>query len=384
MPWKEATIMAQREDMVTRYQQGESVTQLARAYGVSRTTVYKWLRRAQAVTEEGQAALRVAITDQSRRPQSSPRRTPEPIRTQVLELAARHPTWGGRKLHHALRAQGLDAVPAPSTITPLLRQAGRLRDVAPTPATWTRFEAAAPNDLWQLDFKGWHRLREGTITPLTVLDDHSRFLLAIEGFGNEQTFAQVQPVLIRCFRTYGLPWAILCDNGPPWGISGPHAVTRFDVWCMQLDIRPIHGRPLHPQTQGKLERLHRTLKADVFGTTYPDLETAQRACEAFRSSYNHDRPHEALAHQTPASRYTGSARAFPDQIAPPVYAPESAVRTVSADGTIGYAGTVVRVGAAFAGQHVGITPTAVDGIVRIQYYSYPVKEVDHRVVTPSR
>lgn len=189
-------------------------------------------------------------------------------------------------------------------------------------------------------------------------------------------------MLTACFQRYGLPWAILCDNGPPWGTSEHPTPTRFAVWCMQLDIRPVHGRPHHPQTQGKLERLHRTLKADVFaGIPYPDLATAQAACDAFRRTYNHDRPHAALAQRPPASRYVGSERPFPPRLATPEYAPDTQVRTVAQQGTIGSEGYTVRVGEAFAGQCVGITPTAGDGVIRIQYFRFPVREIDLRTLT---
>lgn len=377
MPWKERSVMSEREELLARYQQGEPVARLARDYRVARKTVDKWIGRAATGAPD-------ALVDQSRRPHSSPRRTPDAMRELVLNLAKAHPTWGGRKLHHALRQQGHDRVPAPSTITTFLRQDGRLQDEPPEPAAWTRFEAAAPNDLWQLDFKGWHALREGTITPLTLLDDHSRYLLEVRGL-QHLTLLDVKPVLTSCFQRYGVPWALLCDNGPPWGTSERPAITRFDVWCMQLDIRPVHGRPLHPQTQGKLERLHRTLKADVFaGRPDADLATAQAACDTFRTTYNHDRPHEALAHRPPASRYVGSTRPFPDRLTEPEYAPDTQRRTVAAQGTIGYQGYTLRVGHAFAGHHVGVTPTAEDGVVRIQFSRFPVREVDLRLLTKER
>lgn len=377
MPWKERSVMSEREDMLARHRNGEPVARLARDYGVSRKTVQKWVGRAATGDPE-------ALVDRSRRPQHSPRRTPDAMRERVLEVADAHPTWGGRKLHHALSNQGHAAVPAPSTITRILRQDGRLQDVPPEPAAWTRFEAAAPNDLWQLDFKGWHTLRDGTITPLTLLDDHSRYLLELRGL-QLLTLADVKPVIAGCFQRYGLPWAILCDNGPPWGTSERSAITRFDVWCMQLDIRPIHSRPYHPQTQGKLERLHRTLKADVFaGMPYADLAIAQTACDAFRTTYNHDRPHEALDHHPPATRYVGSTRPFPERLPDPEYAPDTARRTVARQGTIGYQGYTVNVGHAFAGHGVGITPTTVDGVVRIQFSRFPIREVDLRTLTNAR
>ncbi|MGI8403454.1 MAG: helix-turn-helix domain-containing protein [Thermomicrobiales bacterium] len=328
MPGKERSVLSEREEMVARYRNGAPVARLARDDAVSRKTIRKWIGRATSGADD-------ALGDRSRRPHAFPRRTPEPVRLQVLELAQAHPTWGGRKLHHALRNQGQEAVPAPSTISKLLRQDGRLRDTPTAPTAWTRFAAAAPNDLWQLDFKGGHALRQGNITPLTLLDDHRRYLLEVQGL-QALTLLALQPILPGCFQRYGLPWAILCDNGPPWGTSERPAPTRFAVWCMQLDIWPVHGRPHHPQPQGKLERLHRTLKADGFaGIPSLDLATAQVACDAFRRVSNHDRPHEALGHQPPASRDVGSERTFPTRLAKPEYAPDTACRTVARQGTIG-------------------------------------------------
>jgi transposase InsO family protein len=376
--------MSERLDLIARYQQGESISSLARAFGLSRTTVYQWVRRVKAAGAVSPTERTAALTDRSRRPHTSPGRTPEAVRTQVLDLAAAQPTWGARKLHHALLARGVTPVPAPSTIAKLLAQAGRGAGAPPGPTPYQRFEAADSNALWQLDFKGWGRLQRGAILPWTLLDDHSRYLLACHGLAGSQpcAFAVFQPLLIAQFRRYGLPWAILCDNGPPWGTSEPDALTRFDVWCLQLGIRPIHGRPLHPQTQGKLERLHRTLQADVFaGGAYPDLATAQRACDRFRHVYNHERPHEALAYQVPATRYHGSDRAYPETLPEPVYGDDAAVRTVAAQGTIHYAGHVLRIGGAFAGHQVGVMPTAVDGIVQVQFFRYPVRTIDYPVRT---
>lgn len=381
MPWKECSVMSERMDLHARYQAGETVSSLARAFGISRTTVYHWVRRAEAVDPRDPAALRAALIDRSRRPHVSPHQTPTAVAQQVLALATAQPTWGARKLHHALSAQGLAAVPAPSTIAALLVRAGRRHDAPPGPAPYQRFEADAPNALWQMDFKGWLRLQHGTILPWTLLDDHSRYLLACQGLAGTQPcdFPTFQPLVIAQFRRYGLPWAILCDNGPPWGTSEPDALTRFDVWCLQLGIRPIHGRPLHPQTQGKLERLHRTLQADVFaGVAYPDLARAQRACDRFQTSYNHDRPHEALAYAVPASRYRGSDRTYPETLPEPVYDEGTAVRTVAAQGTIHYAGAVRRIGQALAGHRVGVRPTAVDGIVEVVFFRYRVRTIDLR------
>lgn len=373
MPWKVSTAMSSRAELVARYHQGASMTTLARAYGISRKTGYKWVQR--AADPDGCA-------DRSRRPRSSPRRTTDALEAHVLAVRAEFPAWGGRKIHHYLRAQGVAAPPAPSTITAILDRHGLLTPSS-APRHWTRFEAEAPNDLWQLDFKGWHALREGRVYPLTLLDDHSRFLLSVTCLEGE-THAPVRAALTGIFRRYGLPWAVLCDNGSPWGSSQAAALTRLGAWFIALDIRLVHGRPYHPQTQGKLERLHRTLKADVFANqTYRDLGEAQDACDRFRTRYNLFRPHEALAYATPVQRYRQSPRAFPDRIPDPEYADDVTVRRVSNRGTVQIHGRKVAVGEGLAGQLVGLRPTCQDGVLEVLYYTQVMRTVSLHTPDPS-
>lgn len=378
MPWKDVTTVSQRYELVRLYlDEAASMTTLCERFGVARKTAYKWVARYQ---EGGQDALH----DQSRRPVTSPHLTPPDQVAQVLALAEAQPTWGGKKLHVALRDDGMDPVPAPSTITKILRRAGRLRDAPVEPRRYIRFERDAPNELWQLDFKGWHRMRSGKVHPLSILDDHSRYLLVLHAT-EDQERAAIQPVLTACFRHYGLPWEILADNGPPWGTSERHARTGLDIWLMQLGITPIHGRPLHPQTQGKVERFHKTLKADVFaGRTFADLVEAQAAFDTFRQVYNHRRPHESVVdNRPPGTVYTLSPRPFPETIAAPEYADDAQVRKVARQGTISYQHRRIRIGRGFAGMPVGVYPTDVDGVVRIQFYATTLKEVDLNSIDPA-
>lgn len=372
MPWKACTTMSERSELVRRHlDAGEPVAVLARAYGVSRKTAHKWIARARAGEE---------LAEHSRRPHHAPRQTARALEAAVLAEKMTHPSWGGRKLHHRLRQRGLQPVPAPSTIEKILRRHGwepGVRAARPP----IRFEAAAPHELWQLDFKGWHPLRTGRVHPLTVLDDHSRFLVDVRCLGS-QTLATVQPVLTTLFERYGLPWAILCDHGPPWGTSRALGLTRFEVWLIQLDIAVLHGRPYHPQTQGKLERLHRTLKAEVFANrTYPDLATAQHACDHFRTEYNELRPHEALAYAVPVSRFRQSPRAFPAHLPAPVYPDDAEVRRVSDRGTIRYQGRVILISEGLVGQQVGVVATAQDGVIRILFHTHTVRQFDLREPT---
>ena len=374
MPWKDLTTVSQRFELVRLYLEGQtSMTALCARFGVSRKTGHKWV----AAYRAGGAAV---LADRSRRPHTSPQQTAPQVEAAVLALAEQHPSWGGKKLHHRLATLGLPDVPAPSTITKILRRAGRLRTVPPQPRAFVRFERAAPNELWQMDFKGWQPLQAvGRVHPLTVLDDHSRYLVGLTALA-DQEHTSVQAALTACFRRYGLPWAILADNGPPWGTAEPGAPTRLDVWLLCLGITPLHGRPYHPQTQGKVERFHRTLATDLLaGRTFRDLPTAQAAFDTFRDLYNHERPHEAVRDQRPPGTvYTLSPRPFPDAIPEPEYDAAAAVRVVSKGGTIQYTGRRLRVGKGLAGMRVGIAPTAIDGIVRVQFYATTLQEVDLR------
>lgn len=192
-------------------------------------------------------------------------------------------------------AQGYQDVPAASTITDILRRHGRLsEDEASKHKAWTRFEHEAPNQLWQMDFKGHFPMGQGRCHPLTVLDDHSRFSLGLIACSNERT-ETVQRGLTSLFRRYGLPDRILADNGSPWGSNGEHRYTQLNVWLLRLGIITSHGRSYHPQTQGKEERFHRTLKAELLRwEDFRNLTHCQRLFDAWRNKYNMERPHEAL------------------------------------------------------------------------------------------
>jgi transposase InsO family protein len=347
-----------------------NVAELCRRYEISRTTGYKWLARFAA---QGAAGL----VDQCRRPGSSPGRTTPAVETAVLALREEHPTWGGRKLARRLADLGEPAAPAPSTITAILHRHGL---IAPEPSQahqpLTRFEAAAPNDLWQLDFTGHFALDRGRCHPLPVLDDHSRFLLGLAACADERG-ATVQAHLTALFRRYGLPRRILCDNGGPWGTTqSAHRLTLLAVWMLRLGIAVIHGRPRHPQTQGKLERFNRTLHADVIaGRAYADLAAAQAAFDRWRPRYNETRPHEALGLATPLSRYAPSPRAFPEPLPELVHAPDDHLRRVDAAGQISWQGRRWAISDALAGQLVGLRPTLIDGVVEVRYGPHLLRQL---------
>ena len=349
---------------------GANVSELCRRFGISRKTGNKWLRR----FREGGAQ---ALADRSRKPKRSPRRTKEETERQVLELRDAHPVWGGRKLKARLKAKGLLEVPSASTITTILRRHDRLSPEQSAKHTaFQRFERDLPNELWQMDFKGHFDTASGRCNPLTILDDHSRYALCLEACANQQA-TTVQEALVRIFERYGLPDRILCDNGAPWGDDAQTPHTRLTVWLIRLGVKVVHGRPYHPQTQGKEERFHRTLKAEVLAyEQFKDLTHCQLRFDRWRNIYNHERPHEALGDKTPAERYRMSKRPFPGVLLPVEYGPDDHVRKVQVDGRISFQNRVLRVGRAFAGQAVALRPTRQDGEFEVYFCHQKVAHLD--------
>lgn len=366
MPWQEQTVMSLRIEFVSLVSQGGiSFSEACRRFGVSRPTGYRWWSRYQA---EGKAGL----ANQSSRPHHSPGQTTTAMEQAVITLRDEHPTWGGRKIRAVLGRQGLTGVPSASTITAILRRHDRLgQDSVHARGPWQRFVYAAPNDLWQLDFKGHFPLATGRCHPLTVLDDCSRYVLGLFACANEQDLT-VQAHLTSLFRRYGLPWRMLADNGSPWGSTMPNQpLTRLSVWLLRLGIEVRHGRFYHPQTQGKVERVHRTIKADLLQhQRYPSLDAAQSAFTDWRQTYNQLRPHDALDLDVPASHYQSSVRSFPDPLPAVDYGEGELVRTVRTHGEISYRGQRYLISLALRGQPIALRPTLVDGVFDIHFAQY--------------
>jgi len=257
MPWS-GTVEEQRRRFIEEFTApGANRSEVCARWDLSRQAGYELLKRYRA---SGAAAFR----DASRRPVHSPSKTPAELEAQVLAVREEEPGWGGRKIRRRLQNLGVLDVPAASTITAILQRNGRIDPAESAKRKpFVRFERAQPNELWQMDFKGHFALGNGArCHPLTILDDHSRYCLELCACADEQR-ATVQQRLEQVFTRYGLPESMLMDNGPPWGTEGRPGYSGLEIWLMRLDIRVLHGRPRHPQTQGKEERFHRTFKDDV-------------------------------------------------------------------------------------------------------------------------
>lgn len=364
MPWGVHPVSELRSALVHAVRHaGISAAEAARRYGVSRKTAFKWLAR-----YDGDPAG--SLADRSRRPRTSPARTAEADERRVLEARDRW-GWGPRKLRAALRADGQPAPPV-RTIAAILARHGRTRPAAAEPPPPPqRFERPAPNALWQLDFKGPLEVARRKVTPLSVLDDHSRYLLCLRPC-TDMTFATVEAILWETFGDVGLPEQLLCDNAFSTARNSGVGLSAFDAWLIRLGIRPIHGRPYHPQTQGKVERFHGTLEAELWPRVRRDaLEHFAADCEAWRPVYNAIRPHEALGDEPPVTRWRPSPRRRPDRMPEASYPAGSTVRRVGQVGEVRYRGARIMAGRGLAGEPVRVEERG--GQVEVFYCGHRVR-----------
>ena len=301
MPWKMVELREQRTRFVIRASEpGQNLSQLCREFGISRPTGYRWRER----WEQERAA---GLEEKSRRPQRSPRRTAPELEQQIVELRRQRPDWGARKLQPLLAERGIE-LPVITVHRVLLRHGLVRADDRHEPAV-ERFERAAPNEMWQMDFKspkGW----EQAVGPLSVLDDHSRYVIALAQTGTTRREA-VQERLQQAFVECGLPQAMLMDHGTPWwNPAAPSGWTELTVWLMRQGIGLHFGRYRHPQTQGKVERFHGALEMARRRRGLPEMGQRQAWLDEFRQEYNHVRRHEALGMRTPASLWRPSGRRY--------------------------------------------------------------------------
>lgn len=374
MPWRETQVVEERMKFVAaRLAQEFPMSELCVAFGISRKTGYKWLARYERWGPAG-------LVDASRAPQEQARRTPAALAERIVRARRAHPSWGPRKLRAILAREdpGL-AVPAASTIGDILTRQGlisprRRRRAAPRATPTELGVAQAPNDIWAADFKGWFRTRNGQrCDPLTLSDLFSRFQLrcVIVAAGRTEP---VWEVFTSAFKEYGLPVALRSDNGPPFASPGLAGLSRLGVRCLRLGIRLERIRPGAPQENGCHERMHRTL-GEAIRPPRATPTAQQRAFNAFRESFNHQRPHEALGQRVPADVYQRSPRPYPRRLPTVEYPAHFEVRQVRTAGTIKWAGELLYVSQALCGEPVGLERLT-DRHWRLQFATYPLALLD--------
>ncbi len=337
---------------------GANVSALCREHGISRQTGHKWLRR---FREAGYTGL----SEQSRRPQSSPLTTGEEVVVRILEWREQHSTWGADKISKALRRELGDEAPSKNTVARVLARLGRMRRRRPKVRIWSidgkpRVEVHGPNDLWTIDFKGWWRAQNGErCEPLTVRDAYSRKVLAVTLVETTRG-EEVREVLTLLFQRYGLPAAIQSDNGAPFVCTGGRGgLSRLSAWLLSLGIRVVRSRPGCPQDNGGHERMHRDL-AELQMKPATTRRAQQRACDRWMVDFNEVRPHDALGDKTPAEVYRPSERRSLVPLTPS-YPPDWMTRRVAKGGSISVDDDVVFVSAALSGQVIGLKK---EGVLR--------------------
>ncbi|MCL2031377.1 MAG: IS481 family transposase, partial [Oscillospiraceae bacterium] len=374
--WGVQTVEETRKEFVERVMGHEkSKTALCREYGISRKTGDKWIARYQA----GEP-----MSDRSRAPRRTPRKTSKSTEEAILRVRQEHPALGAKKIKRWLEDRG-ESAPAYSTINTILHRCSLITPEASAAATpYIRFEKSRPNEMWQADFKGhFAMLNRQRCHPLTVLDDHSRYCLCIDAKENEK-YEGTKESFRQVFRQYGLPDTFLCDNGNPWGTAQSVGYTRFEVDLMNLGILPIHCRPRHPQTQGKEERFNGTLNRERLRyRSYEDMAHAQRDFDEYRRFYNTERPHHALGLATPATRFHASQRRLPSRIEEWTYGTGIQTRTVKSSGYLTLGGQGYFLSEAFGGLTVGLMEDPEQsGVFIVVYRQFGIARinVDDRVI----
>jgi transposase InsO family protein len=352
MPWKKSEPMEQRIEFALKAMQSLNFRALCQEYGISAKTGYKWKER---FLREGFGGME----EESRRPKSSPSQLMEEEVCEIVCLKLAHKNWGPRKIRELYRRRHGE-VASESTFKRVLERAGltqkrRLRRAKEGGRLWSGREATAPNEVWTVDFKGWWRSRGKRCEPLTVRDEHSRYVLELRAMEDARS-ATVRKSFECLFERHGLPHAIRSDNGSPFAsVNALLGLSRLSVWWVALGIDLERGRPGHPQDNGAHERMHLDISREIEAMG----ESNQEALDVWRQSFNHERPHETLGMRCPGELYQPSERKYEGTPEDLEY-PQMCQRRVSADGMIKLDGHPLFLSTALAGWSVGLKPVSPD------------------------
>lgn len=369
MPWNEVSPMDQKKLFIADYlRRRSSMAELCDRYNISRKTGYKIVGRFEEFGYPG-------LEDRSSRPLSSPNQTAPEIVAELVRVRKKHPFWGAKKILKVLvRSRPHVDWPKRATVCDIFKREGlvrRKRQRRPIghPGKPT-MQATRPNHIWAVDFKGEFKTTDGLYCyPLTVTDNFSRYLFGIQALAST-SFKLSKPVFIRLFREYGLPELIRSDNGVPFATVSLARLSSLSAWWIRLGILPQLIEPGKPSQNGRHERMHRTLKAETTRPPAANLAAQQRKFNRWREEFNHDRPHEAIDLETPASVHTPSPRPFPEKLPPLEYPDHFEKRLVSRNSGIRWNSRWVNISSTIAGEYVGLEE--IDNGVWLIYFG-PVK-----------
>lgn len=375
MVWNDTNAERERRKLVREWlTRKRSVVDLASAYDVDERTVHRTIKRFKEGGWEG-----LSERSRARHTQDA---TPQRLVNAIVDARRAHPNWGARTLRFLLLQDQPDvAWPAPSTIGSILDRAGlippRARRRRGTTNAAPCVEAAAPNDSWSMDFKGQFRTRDAVwCYPLTVLDNYSRYFLHCKALA-APTFKTTWRELVVCFEEHGLPTAIRSDNGTPFAGNGLTRMSKLAVRLIKLGVLPDYTAPASPQQNGRLERLHRTLKQETASPPAGDRAAQQRRFNSFLDEYNAIRPHQALGGKVPADAHVPSRRKMPKTLPDVVYDEGVVTRRIRTDGSFKWKAETVFLAEPLIDEQVAFVPIE-DGIYMVRFSSYPLAVFDER------
>ncbi len=360
-----------REEFVKRVLSHEkSKSALCREYGISRPTGDKWISRYLAGEK---------LSDLSRAPKTLPNKTPSEIEAKIVKYRKDYPAIGAVKIKRIMENEKYTDLPSARTFNEIFKRNGLISKEASEAATpYKRFEKTYPNEMWQADFKGHFAMENGIrCHPLNIIDDYSRMNLCCEPLLSE-TFIEIKPCIERLFCEFGLPFSFLCDNGNPWGTQQSTGFTSFEVWLMELGVLTLHGRILHPQTQGKEERFNSSLKKECLKFhNIKDQADAARIFSEYREFYNNVRPHMALNLEVPKSRYIPSNKKYSSKICDWEYSDDLTVHKVKSTGYISIKGQGYFLSEAFGNKQIAFRESSKGAnFINLYFRQFRIGQID--------
>ena len=346
MPWESKTVEELRKEFVNASKITSNFSSLCREFGITRKTGYKWIARAEETKD---------LSDRSHARKNISNKTDAETENLILSVRKDNPAWGGKTIRQVLVNQGYEDLPCVKTCNNILKRNGCISEEESLKhKPFVRFERSKCNQMWQTDFKGDFALLDGTrCFPLDILDDHSRFSIKIAAKPNT---LGVTDSFREAFYEYGMPDSVLSDNGCTFrGLRNGY--TQFEKWLMNHDILPIHGRIMHPQTQGKIERFHRTMKTELLNQNkFKDIFDADKGLQEWRIKYNTIRPHEALNMKCPAEVYTPSDRTYIDNIKKYEYGGQHHIIKVNSWGYVRFNGWQIYLSETMINENIEFRP----------------------------
>lgn len=346
MPWEDKTVEELRKEFAEAAKGSDNFSALCREFGITRKTGYKWVERYEANEE---------LSDKSKTPFHIANRTPSDIEEMIISMRIDNPAWGAKKIKAILEREGV-LMPCTKTVNNILNRYGCITpEESAKHKPFIRYEKDNCNEMWQTDFKGEFLMADKKYCyPLNIFDDCSRFLITTAP--GLSTANMVIPTFKKAFYEYGMPESVLSDNGAQFA-GFRQGFTQFEKWLMNHNVLPIHGRFKHPQTQGKIERMHRTMKNELLKhTVIENIEDANIKLQMWRDKYNNLRPHEALGMRCPAEVYMPSNRTYNDTVKPYEYGGQYHVIKVNSWGYVRFDNWQIYLSETMINEHIEFRP----------------------------